>query len=287
MILPLIADIIKLKVDLLHTLDVNIMMTNVEKIKKDNRGRPRLLSDELKRAISRTKENNPDWSARRILEDIQKQLAKKLGKQHPDWDGEQIQNRVRLLKLPSVNSVQRYIREISPPKKQQQRHSYLDSKKWHWGLMAERNPAPKGGFKYPECQLPPEVIPDILAVQEWANEEHPEAIMFSKSEGVTIRQALWIARLSGITNILRNSKLPSRFDINHWLWAWSKAYAQYEKLCELSKTPFDTSKLDNAIWSNNYAWPVTGENAIDLIDDNAGTIETIIEIIETEKDGEA
>ena len=99
---------------------------------------------------------------------------------------------------------------------------------------------------------------------------------------VTIRQALWISRLQGIARLLSDGKTKGKkkgLDPTCWLWQWSKAYAQYEILCELSSTPqrvteFDTSKLDKAI--RNGATPISANNAIDLFfPDNH--IETVIE----------
>ncbi|HUV75696.1 MAG TPA: hypothetical protein VMW00_03460, partial [Dehalococcoidales bacterium] len=100
-----------------------------------------------------------------------------------------------------------------------------------------------------------------------------------RGDPVTIRQALWIARLHGITLITRASKAKGKnknLDLWGWLWAWSKAYAQCERLA------LATTQLDKAIWQG--AWPITANNAVDLLYPDVGKLETAIEI--TERDGE-
>ncbi len=81
----------------------------------------------------------------------------------------------------------------------------------------------------------------------------------------TIRRALWIARLQGITNIIRAGKAKGKnknLDLDEWLWQWSGAYAQWEMICDLTGKQFDTKTLDRAIWAG--ASVVTVDYAIGL-----------------------
>jgi hypothetical protein len=134
---------------------------------------------------------------------------------------------------------------------------------WHIGVLID----------YPN-QFPPETIPDILAVKKWG-EEHPENIfgLSTKPLGTfTIRQALWVSRLYGITCLWRDALKKGKikeikgvkpFDLDSWLWQWSEAYAQYEILCKLTGTNPDTSRLDKGIWGNGI--PISMENAVDIV----------------------
>lgn len=81
------------------------------------------------------------------------------------------------------------------------------------------------------------------------------------------------------TIVTRASKAKGKnknLDLWGWLWAWSKAYAQCERLA------LATTQLDKAIWQG--AWPITANNAVDLLYPDVGKLETAIEI--TERDGE-
>ena len=141
---------------------------------------------------------------------------------------------------------------------------------WNMGLMDKQ-------------AIPPEAVPDILTVQDWSEKEHPEVLGFIKDEPITIRQSIWIVRLRGVANLLRDSKakgMNKNLDISSWLWQWSNAYAQYEIIWRLSShgQPLDTMRLDKAMWSG--AWPVSTDNSVDLYFED-GHIEIAIE-----KDGE-
>lgn len=127
---------------------------------------------------------------------------------------------------------------------------------WHLGLMIN-----------PKYAIPPEVVPDILALQDWAlkQSQAPDVADLFR-DPLSIREALWVARLHGMTRLYRNTNADpknKKFDINLWLWQWSKIYAEYEKLCCLAKTPFDTTALDRGLWSG--AMPAWSKNAIGLL----------------------
>lgn len=74
-------------------------------------------------------------------------------------------------------------------------------------------------------QFSPESIPYILKVQTVSGDTGP----------VTIRQALWISCLYPVINDIQ------------LLAQVSGRYARYERICEISNTPFDTSEFDAAL----------------------------------------
>lgn len=201
---------------------------------------------------------NKGWTAKEIQSEVAKRIQLKWPSRYKlDW--------------PGLRAVQDRLAKIKDNFESEEFQKLEAS--WHLYLM-----------RMPEYQIPPEVVPDILAVQEWCVKEHPDVPLF-KSEPLTIRQALWIARLYGITRLLHAGKAKGKnksLDITKWLWLWSKAYAQYEILCYLSGTPPDTTKLDKAIW--NGATPIAANNAVDLLYPDTSIWETVIEI--NEKDGE-
>lgn len=240
-----------------------MMMNKMDKINAKVRGRPTLLTNDLKRYIDSYKQAHPHWSARNILDDIYRKFFIAYRENFPKWTDDKIEAYLKS-KLPGVNSVQRYIREITG-------HQSPLEQPWHLGLISIR--------KY---QVSADSVPDILSVQEWCEKEHPDVVFFRKGEPLTIRQALWIARLHGITKIMRagiaKRKLKN-FDVWYWLWEWSRAYAQCERLS------LTTAKLDKAIWSGG-AMPITARNAIRLHYSDRH-IEDIFfkDVAEIEKDG--
>ncbi len=213
-----------------------------------------IITDDVKKLIAQVFLEHPGWRAKEIQAEVSHQVSK-------NGDG-----------WPSLSVVEKLLVEIRKRYTEKTLESNLE-KPWHLGLMQEYN-------------IPPEVVPDILAVQDWCAEEHPEVPLFS-SGALTIRQALWISRLHGLTRVVRagmvKEKIKDSDSLQSWLWQWSKAYAQYEILCALSGTPFDTTRLDKAIWEGD-AMPISASNAVDMIYPDTGIWETVIEI--SKKEGE-
>jgi len=130
---------------------------------------------------------------------------------------------------------------------------------WHLGLMDKYN-------------VSPEALPYIGMLQNWA-ETHLDS--FGQShKPLTIRQALWVARLYATidTSWLKNKK--KMLQAASFLWRWSEAYAQREIVCKLMGKPFvDTSELDRAF--REGAQPITvGKTILAFYPDNSFSIDT-------------
>ncbi len=211
---------------------------------RTRRGRPRLLSDVLKRAIEIRYNNKPQWSAKKILDNIRRKLFDYYKLNHPNWTDEKINAQI---KLPGINSIQRYIREELKPN--ESKPQYLDQP-WSLGLMAE---------KKLEYRIPPEAVPYVLVVQSWA-ENYPDDVFKKPHAPLTIRQALWVARLYGTITPKAMEKAQKnvrmRYSIGHYLYQWSEAYATRERICKMTRTPFDTKNLDRLL--GTMGEPITG-----------------------------
>lgn len=65
------------------------------------------------------------------------------------------------------------------------------------------------------------------------------------SKSMSIRQALWIARLRAIVDYFNLDKTPEKKD--YWLWMYSFQYAIQEKVAKLKKGEFNSRPLDDAL----------------------------------------
>ena len=83
-----------------------------------------------------------------------------------------------------------------------------------------------------EHPIPPEAMPAVMSAYKKALAENGE---------LTIREAQWIARLYKI------------IDSPDLVWDWAWAYAMDEWLAEITKTPFDTTKLDLEMIQDVYS----------------------------------
>jgi hypothetical protein len=253
-------------------LNLKKAVIKVEKIKSAKRGRPELLTDDIKRALMSYRQKYPDWSAQRIIDKIYRDYFALWKAKSPQLNDDEINAKIR---LPGKDSVLGYFRENKPNEEKQ---SCLDLP-WHLGVMAKK----------PQYNILAEAIPYILMVQNWA-ENNPN-IFNSKHEPLSIRQALWVSRLYGITSpdaLKKNNDIKMVRSIGQYLYQWSEAYATREKLCELSNTPFDTTKLDRLIITRGI--PVTSGKTtlINYPGSSVFEIDTIDNelIAKMEKDGE-
>jgi len=100
-------------------------------------------------------------------------------------------------------------------------------------------------------------------IKEWT-EDFTNGEMTTTVYPLTMREALWISKLHKVNCYLTEPEMfflakhkqpirarrslienPSR------LWEAAKTYADYERLCVLAKTDFDTSRLDEALKSGS------------------------------------
>ena len=130
---------------------------------------------------------------------------------------------------------------------------------WHLGLMGK-----------PEYDITPEAVPYILMVKAWAEQS---LNVFKQQHGpITARQALWISRLYGFTEYVR--RRDPKWDFEFFLFQWSEAYSCRERVCELSNTPFDTSRFDNGVI--NRGLPITaGASTIIRYPDSSLELDTL------------
>ena len=215
----------------------------MDKIKNTRqKGRPLLLTEDVENAITQVYEKHPDWSAQRILNRISYFWFNHLKQKHPDWTDQQIKAQI---KLPGVNSVQKYIHRFLKPNRG--KLSPLDQA-WHIGLMD----------KY---KIIPEAIPFIMAIQDYVDKSPDD--FPTNDRTVSIRQARWISKLHRCTpqNLDKiKDKKRRLFELLKYLWQWSVVYADYERMREKAgdNNP-DTRVLDAALRAGNL--PITANAA--------------------------
>ena len=170
-----------------------------------------------------------------------KELVRDILNIHPDWNAKQVYDRYLIVvghpnKAVTLNAIQKHCKSLRGPNQTVESKGY--DKPWQLGSLND-------------CPLPPESIPYIMAVNNWAGKQK-ERFTEAAYPPVTIRQAKWISYLQPIYVMLK----PKRFS---WLWGWSKAYAVKERLHEMEneeagegkKAPFDTTELDEAMYSGD------------------------------------
>ena len=135
--------------------------------------------------------------------------------ENPDWTGKQMWVGLGYYSegkwpVPSLRAVQKIFADIKAKTKTPE----FQRKEADWNMAT-----------LDEHPLPSEAIPMILEIQ--ARDTH-----FGK---FSIRQAIWISRIFRVI-----SDLELLDDISWY-------YTLHEKICQLSGTPFDTSKYDNLL----------------------------------------
>lgn len=109
---------------------------------------------------------------------------------------------------------------------------------WHIGLLSQDDLR----TKYPE--LTAEAIEVITDAQKWAEKERIEFVvekgLYPTRHGITLRQALWIARLHKVVRKYMGNYIRE-------IWRVAYVYSAYELKCKLSSTEFDTWEFDRAL----------------------------------------
>lgn len=135
-----------------------------------------------------------------------------------------IQARYGELAVPTLETLVKMISDA-------RNHASPLDRPWHMGLLPD-HPA-----------ITADAVRFILAVQDWYDHHTPRnQLLHNGSEWLSVRQALWIARL------YRLVKGESETDVLE-LQRLSRVYAEYELMHELSsaKGEFDTTEIDAAV----------------------------------------
>jgi hypothetical protein len=184
-------------------------------------------------------------------------LVREIFIERPDWNARQIYDRYLILigdtnKAVTLNAVQKQVQRLRK-RYQEMQDTGLD-KLWNLGIMSKED--------YPDYpELTAEAIEAIIDVQKWAEKVNIERIYETERYGITIRQALWIARLYRAVK-----KHIGRSVEQLWRVAWT--YSAYEILCSLSGTDFDTWEFDRALRAGDAEFRLLIWNVFGGDDDN-------------------
>lgn len=171
-----------------------------------------------------------------------RELVTDIFSEHPDWNASQIYTRYKILvgdtkKIVTLNSIQKYLEHLKP-KLQEIKDSGLENP-WQLGILVD----------HPEYHFDAEAIGAIYAVQLWARDGRPDPSDPFKEpvKPLTIRQALWIARLYALWPLEKRIKSKEIMSHAPILYSYAKMYSQYEVTSFLRGIPLDTLVLDNAL----------------------------------------
>ncbi len=221
------------------------------------RGRPQKLTDDLKKQVAAIKNSkSKKWTLRMIQGELRLNILESVKRGHPNWEKKLVDYEVEE-QLPGISSIQKYIKSITQS-----------------GLTAT-SPLEKPWSVSKTPDLSPEAIAVLFDIARWLEEakdnpflstipawteEVTGGIMSTSVWPLSVREARWVARLYMVMYPLSQpeilyrkvKKLPAlvcrQLKESHYrLWYAAKTYADYEQLCELSRTPFDTSRLDDAL----------------------------------------
>ena len=180
-------------------------------------GRPEKLTDELKVSITELqRDRKKKLKAPDVQDEIRLILENKAKEDHPRWSREEIGVEVAD-KLPGISSIQKYLKENEGRDKP----SNLDSI-WHLGTLK----------RYP---LSPEGIARVFEIKCLYGRP-PRRQEGAWGVSITIREAMWISRLSLLT------VAPEE------LWNIARGYADAEFVSELSGIPFNSYQMDEQIY---------------------------------------
>lgn len=223
----------------------------MEQIVKRKKGRPDKI-EPLKITMTRLWEKHPAWSDSEIKGELERILPKLI---------ETIPEIRDIDDLPAVSTIADFRRDELAPKKREVTESGIDNP-WQLGVMADK--------EHPEFHFHPEAVGYVLLVQEWA--EQTLNVFKQPHQPLSIRQALWIARLYSLANIgfqsldkktaKKWSKNPEIYGF-YFIWQWSEAYAARERLCQLANSKLDTAVFDKGIRRGEL--PITAGDKTSII----------------------
>ena len=142
-------------------------------------------------------------------------------------------------------------------------------KPWTVGALADKN------LPLQAQVIPPQVIPLILEIQEYRQNWNK---LDSRLPLLTIREALWVSRLSGVVK-----KSKGAIPISSQLDFWARKYASYESACETTDVPPDTQSLDALVrqYPEEYAlYPFIWDHFVAQtgIENTAGIFEYLVQL---------
>jgi len=203
---------------------------------KKTRGRKGIKPFILKH-ITDLKNSHPDWTPAKIRLVLERNLKDLLIKQHPDWSVDVIDREVSKM-LPVENTIYKHLREKENPGDKPVDTATID-------IDAQNFDAPWSTSKTPDITA--DAIDAVFKVQLWAEEKNIEhygrEFPYSENKGdiyrhgISVRQALWIARL--------HKTIDAKKDPGY-LWKVTYCYAMYEILKK------DTWQLDYSLRNGKF-----------------------------------
>ena len=234
-------------------------------MKKSRIRRPRIVP-EVQLAISRFHIRNPDWTGERIWQELE---------HYPD----------RLWAVPSLRAVQKIFAKVKAETMTPE-FQWKESP-WHLGVWGDKEVslfsaeaiAAIHDLQFWLEQVNHEPNTSTAGIKEWT-ESFTNGKMTTTIWPLTTREACWVAKLYKMNYILSEPErlyflihergkqppknptllklyelfakegVPFRRALNEnpsKLWETAKTYADYQRLCELAGTNFDTSRLDKAL----------------------------------------
>jgi hypothetical protein len=170
-----------------------------------------LITSEVKRVITKIYFEHPDWRAKEIRDEVETQLHEQNLHFKPGW--------------PGLSAVQKELTTIR--KRESERPSELDEldKPWSVGSLN----------KHP---IPPESLPAVMRVYYAERLDQRTFEYLKKAQNLlTIRQALWIARLATVYKDPVTLVYIARF------------YAMDERVAEVQGKSLETFAFDFSIYS--------------------------------------
>lgn len=181
------------------------------------RGRRKKLTESVQDEVIRIRNDHPGWTAERIRGELRLTLERQSKKNHPERTGNETYEDVDYYHLPGLSALQKYLKKVKD------NPSPLD-KHWSLGSLVEH-------------EIPPDLVPLVMTL---------DFGLQGQGQRLTIRQARWIVRLSGLP-FFRDSKQ----DDGQFL-SWVRGFALREQAWEASRNKnkfnsFDTLALDNGL----------------------------------------
>jgi hypothetical protein len=168
-----------------------------------------------------------------------------LKSQNPDWSAVRI--RARLIrenpkertKIPQKRTIYKILADGKTTLEIIARSGL--ERPWHLGIVVQKDE--KGNIIHPEySNLSSEALFEIGKLQVWC-----------ESKGIiSVRQAAWITRLYRYKVLWEQGKVEKEDYYLRSLYAWSRAYSEYELICDLSVTPINTVELDKKLLSGEH-----------------------------------
>lgn len=163
-----------------------------------------------------------------------RQIVENIFMRHPNWNAQQVFDEYCLivpvkLQVSHISSIQKHLEVVKNNHKELLENG-LDEP-WTMGTFFQN------GFEKEYSKLTTQDNLAILKVRKMQNSR------IDISKKMSIRQALWIARLWAIVDEMHTDTKERAF----WLWMYSFQYAIREKVSKLKKVDFNSRKLDDAL----------------------------------------